>query len=331
MTVTKYNVGLNTLSDIVNALSEVVLQQNPETAGSLAKADEMRYWINAAYVLLENYNFRWNVRKATTAERITTTAGTSLYGLPLMCRDKAPILSIKDSASQNDPLTCVSTIEEYQQKISARSTDTATPREFCYVQNDTSTRTYSTGTVSGTSGEYTLTGTGTAWLTNLTCGSVITISATSYTVAKVNTDTSVTLTSALASSPSTSAYSASTTYPRQQIDLNPIPSSVIIYDELYYYSKLLPLIADSDVPLLPLNDRWVLVHGAYDLYQWFHNNDALGMSGMQPSSSAGNTRQFLSNPATKQKFYDLYVAKLLADEKQMSGALRPKITMKRGY
>lgn len=71
--------------------------------------------------------------------------------------------------------------------------------------------TYSTGTVSGTSGSPALTGVGTSWLTNLVPGDEVLINGDTnyYRVYQVNSDTSLTLYNNLMTTPATATYSAS--------------------------------------------------------------------------------------------------------------------------
>lgn len=71
--------------------------------------------------------------------------------------------------------------------------------------------TYTTGTVTGTSGSATLTGASTAWLANVKEGDSILINGDTnyYTVYKVNSDTSITLYNYLTTSPATATYAAS--------------------------------------------------------------------------------------------------------------------------
>lgn len=71
-----------------------------------------------------------------------------------------------------------------------------------------STRTYSTGTVAGTSGTTTLTGTSTVWMGKVLEGDEIEISGTKYTVLTVDSDTQITLAQFLQTSPSGASYIA---------------------------------------------------------------------------------------------------------------------------
>lgn len=324
MPITKYNLALNTFIDIKNVLKDVLLRLSTETAvtNELAKDDELSFWVNKCYVLLENYDWTWAIKKDTTS--LTTTSGTSTYRLPVLARDKKPIQKIFNSTYD---LTEVTSHEEYVQATFNRSGG-GTPRRFCYVEKYTTARAYSTGTVSATIGEYTITGIGTLWLANLTSGSTITIGANTYTVAVVNADLQVTITTAILATVTSTTYTSSTSYPQLQIDFDPSPNAAIDHT-FWYYQRFVPLILDADIPLLPINDRWVLADGAYSLYKWFHGE--ILKSGISPSVQIKATEAFLTSPATVQKFFNQYVAKMLADDKQLSGAARPKIKFKRGY
>ena len=331
--VTKYNIPLFTFADIINSLRDVFLrtQDGSSSVGTVTKDDELAFLINKCYVLLENYQWSWNWRRANSAAtgRITTVSGTSAYTLPVLAREKKPLIWISDGT--NPKLDEVLTPQEYRDKTYHRSGSNGTPREFSYIERYTTARTYTTGTLSGTSGEYELTGVGTSWLLNLCPGSIITPAGygSTVTVATVQSDTKVILTAALTTditAPTT--YSASTSYPLNQIDLNPIPAGVTNY-EFLYCRKFHPLIAGTDEPLLPLNDRWVLVDGAYSLYKWTHNKAIL--SGISPETKVIDKEAFLMSPATVQKFFNQYVAKLLADDKKLVGTARIKQKFKRGY
>jgi len=323
--VTKYGLALNNFADIKNTLRDVMLRLDSQSvSGNIATDDELSFWVNKCYALLENYGWSWARKKDPTG--ITTVAGTSTYQLPIMARDKKPLIQIFNSTYN---LKEVPSLEEYNAETFNRS-GSGTPRRFAYVDKYTTARTYATGTITGVVGAYTLTGSGTSWLSNLFCGSTITPAAgTAQTVARVNSDTQVTLTAATGAITAGTAYSASTSYPLVQIDFDPIPSAAVLHT-FWYAQKFVPLILDADVPLLPLNDRWVLVDGAYSLYKWFH--DEILKSGISPSVSIRTAdAAFLTSPASVQKFFDQYVAKLLADDRQLVGTARPKMKFKRCY
>lgn len=67
------------------------------------------------------------------------------------------------------------------------------PLAVSIFSSASSPTTYSTGTVTGSSGSQTLTGSGTSWLSNIYPGDSITIGSYTYTVRNVDTDTSITL------------------------------------------------------------------------------------------------------------------------------------------
>lgn len=79
---------------------------------------------------------------------------------------------------------------------------------YNYTLVDTSytTRSYTTGTVAGTQGTATLTGTTTSWLGNVLEGDELEISSTKYTVLTVDSDTQITLAQLLQTSPSGTSY-----------------------------------------------------------------------------------------------------------------------------
>lgn len=112
-------------------------------------------------------------------------------------------------------------------------------------------RTYSTGTVAMTSGDRTLTGSGTSWLSaeGLTRGTKIQIGTSLFTVNTVDTSTSL----EVYESP-TSNVSAGSSYvallSNATAQLHTIPQDVLTY---YYRYQRIPAImdADNDVPDLP--------------------------------------------------------------------------------
>lgn len=113
--------------------------------------------------------------------------------------------------------------------------------------------TYSTGTVSITSGSSTLTGSSTVWssVEGLGKGSKITIGVYVYTVKSVDSDTQITIYENASITATGSAYSAS--LDNYILQLYPYPSRT---ENIYFkYQRLpFPLIDDEDIPDLP--DQW---------------------------------------------------------------------------
>lgn len=325
---------LNNFGDIKNVLRDAFLRVGSESAvaGTINVENELRVWINKCYLLFQDYEFKWMLKKddsACLSGSGDTVSGTSLYRLPILARDKKPIAFLFNST--HEVKEYMGSMEAYLRETFGRaSTGGGTPRRFAYMEPYTTVRAYSTGTIAGTAGEYTITGTGTEWLANLFCGSTITPTAGSaLTIARVDSDTQVTLTTALAADiAALTTYAASTTYPQGQIDLDPIPASAIAHT-MRFYQKLVPMIKDSDVPLLPLEDRGVLADGAYSLYKWFHND--ILKSGITPGTRIKFDESFMVSPASVQKFFNLYVARMLANERKLVGPARPKLRFRRGY
>ena len=112
-------------------------------------------------------------------------------------------------------------------------------------------KTYSTGTVSGTSGTRIITGSGTSWLSaeGLSRGTKLKIGTLLFTVNAVDSDTQITVYEAL-----TAAISAATSYTavldNATVQLHAIPDSILTF---YYRFQRIPAIldADNDVPDLP--------------------------------------------------------------------------------
>jgi hypothetical protein len=89
--------------------------------------------------------------------------------------------------------------------------------------------TYTTGTLSGTINTVTLTGVGTAWLANVKEGDAILINGdtNTYTVYKVNSDTSITLYNNLVSAASGATYTISRQFGKV-LRINPVPDQAYV-------------------------------------------------------------------------------------------------------
>ena len=325
----RFNSGLLNLGDIIHALRYVFLNQNTEAAGEVQIEDQYTYWINGAYQLLENYDFSWSRKKSAIG--LTTVYNQSSYGLPMDARDTKPVSQIILNG-QGNSLPHLDEEPSFDAYIKSKC-GIGGPRRFCYVPDSTAARTYSVGTAIWDASKYTVMGIGTSWLENVAPGDVLLSGAYAIigTVAAVQSDLILTLTALpTVTGSSGAAYTINGLAPQKTIDIDPIPGGVLNYD-LYYFRKFQPLLNDTDVPIVPASSRMVLVHGAWQLYQWFTVNNALGMSGIQPSTNLEDRRSFLNTPSNIQKFYNQFVAKMLADDKQLTGAARPRMKLKRGY
>jgi len=122
--------------------------------------------------------------------------------------------------------------------------------------------TYTTGTVSGSSGSATLTGVGTSWLSNVTPGDELVISGDSntYKVYNVDSDTQITLYNKLSAAASGAAYTISRQYGKV---LRVWPASdqpyVLFVKGLRAYS---PLVNNSDTNELLLRYPHAVIEGA---------------------------------------------------------------------
>jgi len=120
--------------------------------------------------------------------------------------------------------------------------------------------TYSTGTLSGTISTSTLTFSGASLLSveGLSRGSRITISTNVYTVKSVDSDTQITIYELLAVTYTTgTTYSISLDNLRIQFYLMPIAAKNIYFR---YQRTAFPLIGDTDIPDLPDQWQWILIH-----------------------------------------------------------------------
>lgn len=137
-----------------------------------------------------------------------------------------------------------------------------TPTSVTVFNRRITSSSYSTGTVSGTINTSTLTGVGTAWLTNVMPGDEITISGDTniYKVYAVNSDTSLTLYNLLVSAASGAAYSTSRQFGKV-LRITPCSdTSYVCYVKgLRAYT---PLLNNSDVNELLYRYPHAVVEGA---------------------------------------------------------------------
>jgi hypothetical protein len=120
----------------------------------------------------------------------------------------------------------------------------AAPTSAAIFDSDFVGSTYSTGTVTGTIDTKVLTGSGTAWLANVSEGDSLTIGSNTYTVYKVDSDTSITLYNHLKVAASTSSYTITRRFGRN-IRLLPAADDVYTIKTLGL-RKYAPMIHDSD-------------------------------------------------------------------------------------
>lgn len=122
--------------------------------------------------------------------------------------------------------------------------------------------TYTTGTVSGTSGSSTLTGVGTAWLSNITPGDEIVVDgdANTYRVASVESDTSLSLYNKLGTTATTDTYTVSRQFGKVlRIWPAPDQSYVCFAKALRSYP---PLVNNSDTNELLVRYPHAVIEGA---------------------------------------------------------------------
>jgi hypothetical protein len=155
-----------------------------------------------------------------------------------------------------------------------------------YVAGPRERTLYTTGTVSGTSGTKTLTGSSTAWLTSgIEQFDEIQIGSVSYTVDSVNSDTSITLFKNIIST-----IASATTYTavmdRWTLDFNYYSSEA---NTLYITAAAIvpPLDDDYDIPFMPDNWHYLLVLGG-KLKARQHNNEDVSVELSELSSVIRN-------------------------------------------
>lgn len=118
--------------------------------------------------------------------------------------------------------------------------------------------TYTTGTISGTVGASTITGTSTVWSTleGFGKGSIIIVGSASYTVKSVESDTSLTIYENITPAFTASAYTI--LLDNYIIQFDPIPDTA---QNIYFkYQRIpYPLVDDQDIPDLPHQWHHILV------------------------------------------------------------------------
>jgi hypothetical protein len=110
-------------------------------------------------------------------------------------------------------------------------------------------RTYTTGTVSGTSGTQTLTGSSTAWLDKVFEGDEIEISATKYNILTVDSDTQLTLCQNLQTSPSGTSYTVRSVR-ALEVQFGYLPDGAYNI-EIPCYKRLYKVIDNNDIIPIP--------------------------------------------------------------------------------
>lgn len=179
------------------------------------------------------------------------------YDLPVDIADIGRLKLTIDSR----PLTIQHQLQQdgyYQPPLSS-----GVPYGVSLFAQDFTKTTYTTGTVSGTSGTYTLTGSSTVWLSNLLPGdeiSGLSSDSNTYRVQSIQSDTSLTLYNLLTTSPSGSTYSAIRQYqPILRFQPCPDKAYVCFAKGLRTYN---PLINDSDTNELLLRFPFAVIESA---------------------------------------------------------------------
>ena len=153
------------------------------------------------------------------------------------------VFSVIDFVNYTDPLQMTEDFPKHGRLLSPRSTAAETPKSYMIVGRQQSNGSYSTGTVSITSGSKTLTGVATSWLGNIYPGYSLTIGAYTYNVYSVDSDTQITLYQYAVATAAGLTYSAKGSNALVVRFLYPSGQSVVNYS---YYSKSYPLMSDSD-------------------------------------------------------------------------------------
>lgn len=226
-------------------------------------AARTKSWVQEFYFLdlVPRRNWSWALKQDT----FTTTSGTQRYNLPRWVDNPTKVTYITCS-SNNQPIA-----RTEPKDVAGQYSTTVYNTPEAYSIGPRVRTSYSTGTVSGTSGAKTLTGSSTAWLTSgIAQFDYIQVGSYAYTVDSVDSDTSITLFENIITT-----ISAATTYTaikdRWTVDLYAIPDATYTMTVNAY--QIVPkLDDDSDIPILPDNWHHILVKAGV-VRALEHNND----------------------------------------------------------
>lgn len=137
---------------------------------------------------------------------------------------------------------------------------TGTKRKFTVAGVYGNEDTYTTGTLSGTSGTKALTGSSTEWLANVVPGDKITIASVNYYVESVNSDTSISLYQKLTATTLGATYTVTSDPDSQMIRFDRQSTNRILI-ELEYYERCYDLLGDTDEDYLLRNFPMLIIDG----------------------------------------------------------------------
>lgn len=120
--------------------------------------------------------------------------------------------------------------------------------------------TYSTGTVTATTGSKTVSGSGTSWLGNVIPGDKLTLNGTEYYVENVDSDTSITLYQKLLSDYSSASYTLTSDPDSLMIRFDYQADGRTLLD-IEYYEKCFPLLGDNDEDYVLRNYPELVIEG----------------------------------------------------------------------
>lgn len=156
--------------------------------------------------------------------------------------------------------------------------NTGLPSVYTVIGRRPLSDTYSTGTVSGTINTKTLTGVGTAWLSNIEPGYQLVIGSYTYHVKAVNSDTEIELYQQLVVALSGSTYSAVGKNASIVRFLSPTTQRIVNY---WYWAKDYPFVNDNDEDWIAEQYPKVIINGIL-YYDYLDKNDiARGVSAAQ--------------------------------------------------
>lgn len=247
------------LSKIADIIADRVNDETLSSTGT--NYDRTKAFINEFLFLdlIPRYPWSWSRKEGT----ITTANGTQRYSLPRWVRHPRYIHALIHPTSKK-PLIQIS-----EKEVAGYLTGTNDPTH--YVLGPRVRSTYTTGTVSGSSGSKTLTGDSTSWTSSdLEQYDIIQVGSVAYTVDSVDSDTEITLLEDIITT-----ISSSTSYTalidRWKIDIYETPNAVLAL-ELIAFGQHPEMQDDSDVPLFQDEFHYILVKGGVVL-ALRHNNE----------------------------------------------------------
>jgi hypothetical protein len=251
--------------EILDAVSYAIDDSTLSSTGT--NSVRTKGWVNE--FLFNDFLPRFNWLFCKKTSNVDTVASTATISLPRWVNHPSTIKQLKNLDTKNRLIKLSE--DEADERYGGT---TATGEPMHYVPKNRTRTTYSTGTISATSGTKTITGSGTDFVVaGIEQYDIIQVGLYAYTVNTVNSTTSITTFENIITTiaPST-AYIA--LLDRWVVTLYPTPDDA--YEIKVVGNGIVPkLVNDYDVPTLPDEWHWVLSKGAEIKARKHNNEDAV--------------------------------------------------------